>query len=65
MSKSTTVKIQKNDGTLRKKYRDMPRYRVIFGYEKSFTDNFEDLSKQMVKEVIKEITTVVKMNKKQ
>lgn len=65
MAKSTTVKIQNKNGTLKKRYKDMPRYRVIFGYEESFTNKFEKLSKQMVKEVIKEIATVVGINKKQ
>ncbi len=46
-------------GKLKPKYKDEPRYKAIFGYEGEFTKNFEKLSKQMAKDVVKEITILV------
>lgn len=56
---------KKKDGTLKAKYKDMPRYKVIFGYEDSFKDNFKKLSQNMSKDIVKEIVAFVKVVKKQ
>tara|TARA_R110000772_G_C13310332_1_gene440706 strand:- start:104124 stop:104306 length:183 start_codon:yes stop_codon:yes gene_type:complete len=34
-------KVKKKDGTLTKKYRDLPRYPVIFKYEDDFKNSFK------------------------
>ena len=47
--------VKNKDGSLKKKYHDKPRYNVIFGYEKSFTNNFNSTSKKMSKEIVSEI----------
>lgn len=54
---------KKKDGTLKKEYKDLPRYRAIFGYEKEFTDNFEKQYKSMSKEIVKEIATLAGVRK--
>lgn len=37
------AKVKKKDGTLTKKYRDMPRFPVILAYEKDFKDGYSTM----------------------
>lgn len=48
--------IDKKTGKLKPKYKDMPRYKAIFGYEEDFTNGFESNMKAMTKDIAKQIT---------
>lgn len=46
-------KAQKKDGTLKAKYKDYPRYKIIVTYEDYFRNNFNKMMLDMNKEVFK------------
>lgn len=41
----------KKDGTLKKKYKDMPRYKCILEYEKVLNLDYEDVLKNMLYDI--------------
>lgn len=46
---------KKKDGTLKKKYHDLPRYPVIYKYEADFKNNFQSMSNLLVMDITKNI----------
>jgi len=52
--------IKKKNGTLKKKYKDEPRYKVTLGYEGAFKDLYASSTNQMVKEITSKARSFVK-----
>lgn len=50
---------KKKDGTLKKKYKDLPRFKAINGYEGKFKTGYKKLMKSMVLDVSKKLTSFV------
>ena len=57
-----SAKIKKKDGTLTKKYRDMPRYNVIASYESDFKDGFTSVMGVAIKDFTRELKKKLKIN---
>ena len=53
-------KTHKKDGTLRKEYKDLPRFQVILGYESDFQKKFDANIKAMVNEVVNTAQQMIK-----
>lgn len=45
----------KKDGTLKKQFKDLPRYPVIYEYEKIFKDNYINVLKKMTLDLTNKI----------
>jgi hypothetical protein len=56
-------KVKKKDGTLTKKYRDLPRYPVIFKYEDDFKDSFKSIMNVALVDFKKELKTKLRSNR--
>jgi len=56
-------KVKKKDGTLTKKYRDLPRYPVIFKYEDDFKDSFKSIMYVALVDFKKELKTKLRSNR--
>jgi len=50
---------KKKDGTLKKKYKDLPRFKAINGYEGKFKEGYRKILKSMILDVSKNLTTHV------
>lgn len=57
--KAEKSKFKKEDGTLKKKYADMPRYDLIPKYEQHFVKEFEKELVNTSKELIKEMKKMI------
>ena len=53
-------KIKKKDGTLTKKYRDLPRYPVILKYEGDFKEGYKAIMGVAIKDFTKKLKQTVK-----
>ena len=56
-----SAKIKKKDGTLTKKYRDLPRYPVINAYESDFKDGFTSIIGVAIKDFSRELKKKLKI----
>lgn len=54
-------KVKKKDGTLTKKYKDLPRYPVILEYEKDFKNSFEVMMRISLKDFKRELKKKLKV----
>ncbi len=68
MSKQKEIKkhesAKKQDGTLKKKYKDMPRFKAIYGYENQFKSSYDKILRNMTMEISKTLVGFSKKNKK-
>lgn len=55
MANRTEPTSLKSDG----RYKDAPRYQVIYGYEDEFKQSFSPIMTQMIKEIIRSAKTMI------
>lgn len=58
--KAEKSEFKKQDGTLKKKYADMPRYDLIPKYEDHFVKEFNSMLKDTQKELVSEMQKMIK-----
>jgi len=52
--------VLKKDGTLKKEYKDYPRFDIIYDYENKFKNDFDDILKTATKEIILKVKSYAK-----
>lgn len=58
--KANISEVLKVNGTLKKEYKDLPRYSIILQYEQSAKDNGDHLIASITKDIVKKIKQFTK-----